>query len=366
MRAEQMNNIRTLYGKDSKGGLKVWAVQAVGSQVLVSHGKLGGKMQLKVTECKGKNIGRANETTPEVQAQREAESKYKKQLDKLYRPTIDDVEKVGNKLPMLAHDYTKVGHRFNYPCHVSPKLDGVRCLATLGNGSVEFTSRGGKTYMVPNHLYSALMDYMPEEGELVLDGELYFHGMELNQIVSAVKNKDNPMHNEMQFHVFDVPSDKPWSERYYDLIDIVENDYVKIVPCVVAEDEDQAREWLQVYMGRGFEGLMLRAFDASYQFNHRSSGLMKWKEFQDTEARIESIDVDKLDEAVFNCVLPNGVTFKCKIRGDHSSRKYSLHKNTSEGLWLNVRYQQLTEFGVPQFPVATAFRDCDKYGNPVE
>lgn len=320
--------------------------------------------------CTGKNIGRANETTPEEQAQLEAEAKYKKQLDKLYRPTIEELESVGNKLPMLAHDYTKVGYRLAYPCYVSPKLDGVRCLATLGNGKVTFTSRGGKEYRVPKHLYAALMEIMPEQGELVLDGELYIHGMELNQIVSAVKNTDNPKHYEMEFHVFDVPSEKPFSERYLDLCDI-ERHYgfdgvIRMVKCSRVNSEDEARGWLATHMNNGFEGIMLRNPEGPYTFNHRSSDLQKWKEFKDCEAQIVSVDCDKNNEAVFNCRLPNDITFKCKMRGSHAERLFEVHSGFNEGRWITVRYQQLTEFGVLQFPVGIAFRNCDSEGNPLE
>ncbi|MGL5565314.1 MAG: hypothetical protein ACRDC4_06230, partial [Plesiomonas sp.] len=72
--------MKTLFGKDTKGGIKQWSISVESNVITVMHGKLGGKMQTKFTVCEGKNIGRANETTPWQQAQAEAESKYKKQL----------------------------------------------------------------------------------------------------------------------------------------------------------------------------------------------------------------------------------------------------------------------------------------------
>ena len=39
--------MRSLYGKDSNGGLRIWSVYADGSDVVVKHGKLGGKIQEK-------------------------------------------------------------------------------------------------------------------------------------------------------------------------------------------------------------------------------------------------------------------------------------------------------------------------------
>ena len=117
---------KKLYGKDSKGNIKEWYIKVVGNEIHVSHGRKDGKMQTKVTVCQGKNIGRANEKSPETQAVLEAISKINKQMDKLYRESELELEDLKPLLPMLAHDYTKVGHRMRYPCHVSPKLDDMR------------------------------------------------------------------------------------------------------------------------------------------------------------------------------------------------------------------------------------------------
>ncbi|MGL5012767.1 MAG: hypothetical protein ACRC6V_00540, partial [Bacteroidales bacterium] len=197
---------QTLYGKDSKGGIKEWAVTANGDEVHVTHGKLNGKLQTKVTVCKPKNVGRANETTASVQATLEAESKFRKQIDKLYRPTVEELDEVGNKLPMLAHDYTRVGHRINFPCDVSAKLDGVRCITEITTEKLTMTSRGGKPYNVPHQVYEELVELYNATGVSVLDGEVYKHGLPLQDIVSAVK-KDNPNTSSLEYWVFDLPSD---------------------------------------------------------------------------------------------------------------------------------------------------------------
>lgn len=361
--------IKTLYGKDSKGGFKEWHVSVVDDEIHVTHGKLGGKMQTKVTKCVGKNVGKANETTPEEQALLEAESKYKKQLDKLYRPTVEELESVGNNLPMLAHDYTKVGYRMEYPLYASPKLDGVRCLVRITSSSITFTSRGGKEYIVPRHISEELSKIHLEGPELILDGELYLHGMSLQNIVSAVKNKDNPDHYRMQFHVFDIPSELPWEERYYQLLALEQffsfDSCIQFVHCTKVEDEEQAREHLQKYMDYGFEGLMLRSISGAYTFNHRSSDLMKWKEFQDIEAKAIDCRIDKLGEGVLLCRLPVGIEFECKMRGTHATRLYEEQRKLI-GKWITVRFQQYTDAGVPQFPVGTGVRNCDAQGNPLE
>ncbi|MGL5015027.1 MAG: hypothetical protein ACRC6V_12165 [Bacteroidales bacterium] len=362
--------MKTLYGKDTKGGIKQWSVSVEANVITVMHGKLDGKMQFKQTVCKGKNIGRANETTPWEQAKAEAESKYRKQLDKLYRPTIEELEAVGNQLPMLAHDYTKVGHRLTFPCYVSPKLDGVRCLAHLTPDSITFTSRGGKPYNVPKHLYEELRTLQPASGKIVLDGELYYHGMTLQNIVSAVKNVKNPVHRIMQFHIFDIPNEEKWEDRYNEHLlavkeAMVGSQFIKFVFNEYVEDVESARKWMDSFIKDGYEGMMLRSPDGYYIFNHRSSDLMKWKDFLDTEAKIIDCKEDKNHEGVLLCELPSGVQFECKMRGATAFRNYRIQSKLV-GEWLTVRYQQLTDRGAPQFPVGIAVRWCDKDGNPIE
>lgn len=361
--------MKTLYGKDSKGGIKVWTVEAIGDEVHVSHGKLGGKIQTKVTVCKPKNVGRANETTAESQAALEAESKYRKQIDKLYRPTVEELSEVGNKLPMLAHDYTRVAHRIHYPCDVSAKLDGVRCITEITPDTLCMTSRGGKPYNVPYHVYEELEELYMHSGVDVLDGEIYKHGLALQDIVSAVK-KDNPNTGSLEYWIFDLPSEKPWNERREELAKLQEKAaelelrHIKFVLNVRVETEDEARLVMNHYLERGFEGMMLRNLDGLYRFNHRSPDLQKWKDMVNLEAKVIDITRDKLDEGVLLCEMQNGKTFECKMKGQHVYRAYG-SMLTLKGQWVTVKFQQFSNDGIPIFPVGMCVRDCDNEGNPL-
>ena len=163
---------KMLYGKDKKDGYKVWSVAVDGNKITISHGKMGGKQTTKEELIYGKNIGRAHETGNEQQAILEAESRYKKQLDKGYRPTLDELEDLP-LMAMLAVDYHKKAHLLQFPCLASVKLDGNRCLAIRHKEFVELRTRGGKAMEIP-HIQEALFEAM-HEGE-VLDGEIYKHG----------------------------------------------------------------------------------------------------------------------------------------------------------------------------------------------
>lgn len=369
--------MKTLFGKDSKGNIKEWRIEVTGDTIAVHHGKLNGKMQTKLTVCKGKNIGRANETSPEVQAIKEAEAKITKQYKRLYRDGISDLENLDSNLPMLAHDYTKVGHRMSFPCAGSPKLDGVRALARITASEVILTSRGGEQYDVPDNIELSLLELYRrvksdtlalEEETLILDGELYIHGLPLQDINSCVTkpNENTPL---LTYSVFDVPhTERPWDGRYVDLIDLsllaVDLPAIRFVPNVLIESPDQVESLHDYYVSEGYEGLMLRSLDGLYKYNHRSSGLMKYKKFKDTEAVVLSVVKDKNGEAVLQCSLQDGAQFECKMKGNHAFRSYENLKDCA-GSFITIKYQQLTKDGVPQFPVGLSFRKLNEKWEPI-
>lgn len=367
---------KTLYAVDKKGSYKEWSVETVGEKIFVRHGKLGGKIQEKVFIAKPKNVGRANETTAEDQAVAEAISRANKQFDKGYRKSLElaDEASLEYRLPMLASDFTKVGKSIKFPCFVSPKLDGVRCIARVGDKyQVTLTSRGGKEYPVPPHIRMVLVNLKKATGISVFDGELYIHGLSLQNIVSAVK-KPNENTADLQFWIFDIPTEEEFSVRN-DKLEYLQNLFrnagdafrriLKIVLNEVAENQQHAREFMNQWLEEGFEGMMLRNVDGMYEWNHRSRDLQKWKDFKDAEFKVFAYEEDNLGEAVFHMEIYENQSFKAKPRGTHEYRSVE-NVHTFLGKWVTVRYQQLTDDGIPQFPVIISVRDCDEKGLPLE
>lgn len=80
----------TLFALNKDGSFQEWKVFVHEGTVSVFFGKMGGKIQIKETVCKPKNVGRANETTAEDQAVAEAISKWEKQVRLGYRESTDD------------------------------------------------------------------------------------------------------------------------------------------------------------------------------------------------------------------------------------------------------------------------------------
>lgn len=356
----------TLYGADKNGGYKEWSVETEGNTITVTHGKLGGKLQSKVTVCKGKNVGRSNETSDEQQAELEAQSKWNKQIDKYYRKTIIEVDKLATEGVMLAQDYTKKPHFLEDEFYLSPKLDGLRVKTTFVDGEPVWSSRGGKVYPVPKHLIETLKS-LHVQGIDSLDGEAYIHGVKLQNIQSCVK-KTNKLTPQVTYQVFDIPSDKVWTERLKDLymLDILlwGTKHIDIVIQELCTKGELAGK-LQGYLESGYEGVMLRNPKGLYAFqNKRSNDLLKYKLFKDSEAKVIGCSVDKNDEGVLLCEW-NGVTVELKMKGDHEYRCYD-NQVKLIGSWVNFTYQDLTEDGVPTFAVGQSERLCDSKGQPLE
>ena len=360
-----MSKLPKLFGADKKGGYKVWDVYSLGDTVFVTHGKLDGKQQTRETICKGKNLGRSNETTPEVQAWNEAQSKWKKQVDKYYRETLKAVDELSTEGVMLAQDYTKKPHYLEEEFQISPKLDGLRVKTVFEDGEPVWKSRGDKIYPVPKHLVEELKA-INKAGFSSIDGEAYIHGVKLQKIQSCVK-KTNDLTSEVTYQVFDLPSPHKWSDRLLQLQSLKSlTDSLKMVNVVEQEycTKSGLDKKLQSYLDDGYEGAMMRNLNGLYAFqNKRSNDLLKYKLFKDSEAKVIGCRIDKNKEGVLLCEW-QGVQVEMKMKGDHAFRCYESQKKLI-GSFINFTYQDLSEDGVPSFAVGQYVRDCDEEGNPL-
>lgn len=364
-----------LYAKAKNGKIKQWFIETDNEYLIISHGYTDGKKTVDERICKGKNVGRANATTPEQQAELEARSRWNKQKDKGYVENVEDFVLVAEQRPMLASNYLDKSHLIIYPCYSQPKLDGVRAIAKvdIANGVVELISRGAKKYPVPRKIKRDLLWLAKITGFTTFDGEVYKHGLPLQNIVSAIKVEGEDT-DSLAYHIFDIPSDKPFNLRVLDLYLVTEtlrsnsrNVALEVVKTHYITDENDARWHLSHYEEEGYEGLILRNMMGLYEYNHRSNNLQKWKNMQDAEAFVVDVEADSIGEGVLICRWDReGKTnfFRCKMRGTHDERSFDASKKLI-GSYVTFRFQQLTVDENPQFPVGIAVRECDSSGNPL-
>ena len=111
-----------------------------------------------------------------------------------------------------------------------------------------------------------------------------------------------------------------------------------------------------------YEGAILRNRDSIYEFR-RSKHLQKFKTFSDDE--FEIIDFKEgtghdLGTVIWKCKTKSGKEFDVRPIGTVQERS-ELFKNGDilVGKMLTVTYQELSEFGVPRFPVGKTIRDYE-------
>jgi len=353
--------LATIY-KSTKGGkVQEWTIEVVGNKYRTISGQTDGKKVVNEwTYCYGKNEGKANATTDNEQAMKEAEAKRKLKLEKDYHETIKGIKTKRHFEPMLASKWEDRKDKIDYPIFSQPKLDGIRCIVTKDG----MWSRNGKPIISAPHIRESLNKLFKQEPDLILDGELYADKFanDFNAIVSLVKKtKPTPADlkqsaKNIEYHVYDVPSVDETFEGRWSQLEELNFDFPKCVKMVEthhAKNENDVVAWYEDYVERGYEGQMLRTDDA-YE-NKRSKFLMKHKSFVDEEYTIIDICEGEGNRAgtagYFVFETEDGKPFKSNVKGTWEETAEMLKsKKKLIGKSATVKYFNLTPDGIPRFP----------------
>ena len=370
VRKELKVKLPKLYKKTSTGADQYWQIETEGSWIIERYGKVGGKeIVAKDLIKEGKNIGRANETTPKMQAQAEAQSKWEAKIKKGYvedlkRAQAGKTDHEGGWFPMLAHKYSEQGHKIKFPAYVQPKLDGFRC-TTDSEGKLWTRTR--KPYVSVPHIEKAIKEQSWEQREAQLDGELYSHNFkaDFEKIAHLVNQKTEPAegHEVVEYYVYDINMPGTFDERYKWLkANLPQKKPFVLVETILVNNEDELMEAFEKFLSQGYEGAIVRNADGLY-VGKRSYDLQKIKDFDDAEFEIVGIEEGrgKLMGHVgkFICETKDGTRFGAKMKGELSKLKeYFDNHSLWQGKMLTVKYQGLTNRnGVPRFPVGMRLRD---------
>lgn len=356
--------MKTLYGKDSKGDLRIWSVFTDGADVVVKHGKLGGKIQEKRYTTESKNVGKANQTTPAEQAELEAEAKYVKQLKSGYFPTKEEALDFQEFTPMKAHNYKDYSDRVVYPCYMQPKLNGQRLM--IDKNGVAW-SKQGEPLELPAH-WIGVKELAIHLGGL--DGEVYAGlesegGLSLQRIVSAFRkpNADTP---KLQYWVYDIPVTIPFGQRE---LKITTYPGIPVVPVNtrIVSNVYEGNALYEHFCKKGYEGVVYRHQDGIYEFGKRSYNLIKRKPRQTAEAKVLSVEKDRNNWGILNCEMETGVKFKCQMKVDAGKKNYREHDNALELVekFIEFEYEELSDDGVPTKPVGVNVRELNKNLEPL-
>ena len=368
----------TLYKNHGKS-IGYWTISITDqAELRIAHARtLGGKETVRIHPVEGKNIGRANETTRLEQAELELRSRIKKQLDKGYVDKLVAAElpvtnTLGFPKPVLATVLEKVKpESIDWKnAYVQPKLNGNRCLYKDG----QLYSRGGKVINLP-HIIEEI--HAAGMSDLHLDGELYIHGMPLQQLNSRIK-KLQDISTELEYHIYDVVDEaNSFHVRYVEEFDLTACNHFDdhqiqgplwLVPTVVVKGLDEVLSLEHQYTEAGYEGAILRHGTEGYETDKRSRKLLKVKTYKDAEAEVVGWvertpniieGQEPLKNFVWVCKNPFGDgTFELTAEGSWASvHEQFFTADQQIGRILNFKYFELSEARVPQQPVALGWRD---------
>jgi len=232
---------------------------------------------------------------------------------------------------------------------MSEKLDGVRA---YWDGT-QFLSRQGNRYHAPDW-FTAGLPATP------LDGELWLARKAFQRTVSIARRQDRSDHwKELRYLVFDVPGqDAPFEERLQIVADQLATHKP---PFAVAHAHERCkglshlREELTRVEALGGEGLMLRQPASRYQAG-RSATLLKVKTFHDAEARVLEHQAGagrhKGRMGALFVEMAGGVRFAIGTGFSDAER----NNPPPIGSVVTFRYQELSDGGVPRFPVYVGVR----------
>jgi DNA ligase 1 len=351
-------NFDPLYRKSSLGKLLVWRVWTEGNTIHSEYGQAGGKLQHSVKKARGMNIGRANETSPDQQAEIEALAMHTKRVENNYVLNPEDAE-IEVVKPMLAYLFDDHKHKIDWKrgVLVQPKLNGLRCNGYYRDGHFVLMSRQKKEWEFLNEIRAELESLFLSgkiDQNIITDGEIYVHGIS-RQILTSWSKKRQPETARLELHLYDVfsPEVPDWiqEDREAFLVQIQETPRVKIVKSVLCHSEAEVMAVYQRYLEEGYEGAVVRTLDNVYTMDHRSDQLLKVKPWQDGEFRVVGFKEGrgKFEGCViWRCVTEDGQEFDVTPEGTLEDKAFWFQNAQSFiGKKITVLYRELSDDGKP-------------------
>lgn len=371
-----------MFKETINGKMMKWQVEFNGEHLIFTHGYVDGIIRSSKTEVNvnlsGRNI--------QQQALLEARQRYKQKYKEGYTPAGCNNKTFSVGMKGLVYEKGKIKE---WPVLLQPKLNGIRLLCQkIGNN---ITLRSWK-----NNLYTHLKYIEKEINEFIaylpqnttIDGEMYCHCMDFTDITAAVRTvkKEHEYLKNIEYWVFDINCEieppLPFEKRYEILVnayskfveDNPETKYIAIVPSVPCYSEKELDKYHNIYINEGYEGTMIKKISNGSDINTKSynsslykqskcSNILKYKNFVDEETTIVNVFEAKGTEkgaAIFEVIDSRKNIFNVRMKGSIENRKnYYENKGYLIGKQLTIRYQELSKYGVPRFPVGIDIRDYE-------
>jgi len=251
----------------------------------------------------------------------------------------------------------------NEKFYSNPKYDGVRAICKVKqDGSMIFYSRNGKIYDNFYYLKPFIQQSIPENSELILDGEITHNDFQELMTITKRKNNIHVDFKGLTYNVFDIITPQPLNERK-DLLKsiITPNEHVKIVDYRILKTKQQVLDELDYQIEEGYEGLVLKNPNSYYEYG-KSNDWVKVKKMDTYDATIvnllEGTGKYKNMLGKFEIELENGKKQFCGSGlSDEDRLTFWNNKDKLIGKTIELKYQDITKDGLLRFPIYVQIRD---------
>lgn len=334
----------------------------------------------------GKNLDKKNETTIITQALIQMRSLYLKKMKTGYVLDLDEVKlnNVINIYPMALHDFKKFESHIEYPCYVQPKLDGIRITGSYNKETDKVTLLSRRLHDIYGfeNIKDEIKLLLKNNSDLIVDGEFYNHGMNLQKISGIVRQQDINHEDKLnlQFYIFDcidLKNELTFQERIEKLYVLFNESpnlkYLVLTETILVDNEEEADDLYNKFISEKYEGIVYKNAIAKYEYSEikevRSYNFLKRKnafsdeyEIIDYESGIKGKDVGAI---VFIMKTKDGKEFKSVPNLPINERKemYKLAKKDFDklykGKFATIKYDDLSESGVPLRAKFITIRDYE-------
>jgi len=370
-----------------------WSIEIVPKDnyyiVVTKHGEKNGKMVIHEKEIKEGKVKRSVLDQAVQDATRKWENKKQKEL---YSENLDNsgtIEKSVVVRPMLANTFSfdlykntdkkSRAFKIGFPAFIQRKYDGIRCIAYLKNDEVILESRKGIPFQnflnLKTELYE-LFQFMPPN--FYFDGELYTDKLDFEVISGLIRLHENKIKpgdieliNKIEYHIYDFYDDNqrdlPYNVRQEYLSNFLKDktnpatSLCREVETIMVNKLEEIKMYHDKFVEYGYEGIMIRDKNGTYETNKRSKFLQKFKEFMEEEFKIIGFHEGTGDEKgaiIWDCETADKKPFAVRPKGTFESRqKLFKDGNKYVGKLMTVIFQEYSVEGIPRFPVGKGIRD---------
>ena len=386
------------YRRNNNGKPQVWWCILASHEAFVYHGLLGGKIREERYAITKK--------TAEAELKSRINDKVKagyitlnEVVDETGQPPVEDINnpilaaylerylpydlsngRDNTILAMLAKTYTgKVWEKESIMLG-QPKINGLRCLITASRNNdmfkpynLKFQSREGVVWNTLGNLEDYLLSVLPasfvdnmiDEG-WAMDGEVYLPGYSVNDINHFVKDATAPENKLLQYWCYDLAIEDMTQENR-DIIRfnidnrtqlVCKDEHINnkkrliILDSIDIWGDAQSVKMRDVYLGCGYEGLILRNPNTEYQFGRRRVGYME-KFKTATEGDFKIIDIYKENKRNLPILLcqndVNDATFETRLSASFEAQETVLNmKDQFIGRFVHLEFGERS--GIKKVP----------------